>query len=104
MWDITVVGTVAIDDITTPEEHHSNLHGGSAIYAGLAAARSTTVHLNGPVGEDTAEDFRALFHGRPVNFGGFVPDPLPTHRWFATYDLETGVATETAVDLGCAKQ
>jgi sugar/nucleoside kinase (ribokinase family) len=100
-WDMTVVGTVAVDDITTPTEHLSNLYGGSAIYAGLAAAKSTTVHLHGPVGEDEATNFRALFRDLPVNFDGFVPQPLPTHRWFATYDFETGIATETAVDLGC---
>ena len=49
---VLVVGSIAIDTVKTPVEEHSNLLGGSASYAALAASFFSPVRLVGIVGND----------------------------------------------------
>ncbi len=100
-WDIAVAGTVHVDEITTPAGHRRDLLGGSAVYFGLAAARYTTVHLNGIVGCDVATDFATLLDAAGVRRGGLLVSDRATFRWHARHDFERWVAVETTSEEGC---
>ena len=50
---VVIGGTVAIDNVKTPDAEHNDLLGGSASYASLAASFfAKPVHLVGIVGKD----------------------------------------------------
>ena len=49
---VLVVGSIALDDIKTPLEEHSEMLGGSASYGCVAASFYSPVNLVGIVGED----------------------------------------------------
>jgi sugar/nucleoside kinase (ribokinase family) len=49
---VLIVGSIAIDTVKTPVEEHSELLGGSASYAALAASFFSPVRLVGIVGND----------------------------------------------------
>ena len=100
-WEIAVAGTVHVDDITTPLGRRPDQLGGSAVYFSLAAARRTTVHLNGIVGEDRAADFLALLDRPGVHTDGLVISQQPTFHWHARHDFDRWVATDTYSDEGC---
>ena len=52
IMSVLVVGSIAIDAVKTPVEEHSELLGGSASYAALAASFFSPVRLVGVVGDD----------------------------------------------------
>lgn len=52
--EIVIVGSLAIDNISTPHRKCGNLIGGSATYASLAAAKFSSVGVVGVVGDDKA--------------------------------------------------
>ena len=99
-WDISVAGTLHRDDITTPRGHATSL-GGSAVYFALAAARHTRVHLNGIVGVDTAERFREMFEGLPIDMDGLVVSRTPTFVWHAVHDFDRWVTSSESEEPGC---
>ena len=50
---VVIAGTVALDNVKTPQDSQENLLGGSASYAALAASIFTQpVHLVGIIGHD----------------------------------------------------
>lgn len=99
-WDVAVAGTVHCDDITTPQGRRVALLGGSAVYFALAAARFAPVRLNGIVGSDRAEEFRALLEPA-VDLEGMVVSAQPTFVWHARHDFDRWVAVDTAAEEGC---
>ena len=100
-WEITVAGTVHLDDITTPHGRREEQCGGSAVYFSLAAAPSAPVHFYGIVGSDSADRFRAILGELPVELGGMTVSHTPTFRWHAVHDFEKWVALEIAAEPGC---
>ena len=100
-WEITVAGTVHLDDITTPHGRREDQCGGSAVYFSLAAARSAPVHFYGIVGSDSAPRFHAILENLPVELAGMTVSDTPTFRWHAVHDFEKWVALEIAAEPGC---
>ncbi|MEQ1843123.1 MAG: PfkB family carbohydrate kinase, partial [Verrucomicrobiales bacterium] len=83
---VLVAGSIALDQIKTPTEHSGEVLGGSASYAGVAAAFSCPVNLVGIVGADFPAEHIELFHSRGINIDGVevVPDGK-TFRWSGEY-------------------
>ena len=61
---IVVVGSVALDDVTTPFGRNPNAPGGSATYFSLSASNFTKVKLVAVVGEDFPKKWLDYPHSR----------------------------------------
>src|ERR1700674_1359108 len=100
-WEITVAGTVHMDDITTPHGRREEQLGGSALYFSLAAARHAPVHFNAIVGRDHAALVPETLRDLPVDLTGLTISDQPTFRWHAVHDFERWVANTIADEEGC---
>jgi sugar/nucleoside kinase (ribokinase family) len=100
-WEITVAGTVHLDDIATPRGRRLRQIGGSSLYFTLAAAPHARVHLNAIVGGDAEAELRQTLDGLPVDLAGLAVSPRPTFRWHAVHDFERWVAETVAEEPGC---
>ena len=67
---LLVVGSVAIDNVHTPQETRENLLGGSATHFSYAASFFTSVRLVGVVGADWPQEHTDLLSGRGVDTSG----------------------------------
>ena len=78
---VLVVGSIAIDEVKTPFEHHKDLLGGSASYASVAARFFSPVRLVGVVGSRFPDDQRKIFDQRKINADGRQTPQGETFRW-----------------------
>jgi cytidine kinase len=85
---VLVVGSIAIDEVKTPFEHHRELLGGSASYASIAASFFTPTRLVGVVGDDFPQPFRDLFKSRGINTDGLQTARGETFRWSGEYEWD----------------
>jgi len=98
--DVIVVGSMGYDAITTPMGAGEDLLGGSATYAGLAAAfGGHDVGVVGVVGRDFKDDDRALLEARGLNLEGLVCSEGSTFRWWGSYEGAMDEATTLRTDL-----
>ncbi len=81
-----VVGSIGIDDITTPVELRTGLLGGSVTYACAAASFFTSVGAVGVVGSDFPETFLARYRRFGIDLAGLQQRPGPTFRWSGVYE------------------
>ena len=97
---IVVVGSVALDSITTARGTYPHQLGGSATYFSLAARRSTTVRIVAAVGGDFPPSLRrALRHPR-VDLAGLAVLPGKTFRWAGRYSEDFTSRDTTGLWLG----
>lgn len=83
---ILVGGSVAIDNVKTPVADESNLLGGSASYASLAAAKlSTPVHLLGIIGHDFPEEHLEMLQSHGVDLSGLERSDQASFTWTGEY-------------------
>lgn len=83
---ISVGGTIAIDEVKTPEDHASDLLGGSAAYAALAASYFTEpVHLVGIVGADYPEPHLEMLARHGVTLDGVERSAGASFSWSGEY-------------------
>jgi cytidine kinase len=82
---ILISGTVALDSIHTPAEFHNELLGGSASYAGLAAALEAPVQLCSIVGKDFPDAHHTLLKGAGIGTENIEFADGKTFRWTGRY-------------------
>jgi len=83
---ILVGGTVAIDNVKTPGSEGTNLLGGSASYAALAASFFTPdVRLIGIVGKDFPAEHLAMLEDRGVSLTGVERSEGDSFTWSGEY-------------------
>ncbi len=83
---ILVGGSVAIDNVKTPSANETNLLGGSASYAALAAAKLTTpVHLLGIIGNDFPQEHLEMLAKNGVDLSGLETSDQPSFTWTGEY-------------------
>ena len=99
---LLIVGSVAIDSIQTPWGRVSEVLGGSATYAALAARLWTQASMVAVVGSDFPPAYTQLLSKRRVNGSGLVRVKGRTFRWKGRYD-ENLQATTLSLDLGVFK-
>lgn len=85
---VLVVGSIAIDEIKTPFEHHKDLLGGSASHAAVAASFFSPVRLVGVVGSDFPKPFRDVFEKRNIDTEGLQTVQGQTFRWSGEYSWD----------------
>ena len=96
---ILVVGSVAFDNVETPEGRRDRCLAGAATYFSLAASYFTQVRVIGVVGEDfTAED-EAVFTKRGVDIRGLEHAPGKTFHWTGSYMKNLNEAQTLKTDL-----
>jgi sugar/nucleoside kinase (ribokinase family) len=84
---LLVVGSVAIDNVETPQARRDNLLGGSATHFSYAASFFTDVQLVGVVGEDWPPEHTELFKKRGIDTSGLeVARGGKTFRWTGRYE------------------
>lgn len=87
-----VVGSVALDTVTTPFGTAKEALGGTAVFFSLAAGIFTDVQLVGVVGDDFPQKGFELLRGRGVDITGLQQRTGETFRWVGKYDYDMNVA------------
>jgi sugar/nucleoside kinase (ribokinase family) len=83
---LIVVGSVAIDNVQTPEERRDGLLGGSATHFSYAASFFTGVRLVGVVGADWPTQHTELLNARGIDTSGLsVVGDGKTFTWTGRY-------------------
>jgi len=98
---VLVVGSIALDTVKTPVEEHSDLLGGSASYAALAASFFSPVKLVGIVGSDFPGSEFDFWKSRKIDSEGVQRVNGKTFRWSGEYawDLNTRETRSTALNV-----
>jgi sugar/nucleoside kinase (ribokinase family) len=99
--DLLVVGSVALDSVTTPFGSVREVLGGSATFFSYAASFFTTVRLVATVGEDFPPEHLALLRDRGVDTSGLQPARGRTFRWVGEYgyDLNEARTLDTQLNV-----
>ena len=93
-------GTIAIDNVSTPTDSATNLLGGSASYASLAASYYTKpVHLVGVVGHDYPEEHLQMLEGHGVTLDGVERSDGESFTWDGEYHENMNDRTTHKVGL-----
>ncbi len=93
-------GTIAIDNVSTPTGSATNLLGGSASYASLAASYYTKpVHLVGVVGHDYPEEHLQMLEGHGVTLDGVERSDGESFTWDGEYHENMNDRTTHKVGL-----
>ena len=83
---ILVGGSVAIDNVKTPVADETNLLGGSASYASLAAAKlASPVHLLGIIGNDFPQEHLEMLSEQGVDLSGLERSEQASFTWTGEY-------------------
>jgi len=83
---LLVVGSVAIDNVETPQARRDGLLGGSATHFSYAASFFTDVQLVGVVGEDWPAEHTKLLGDRGIDMSGLQVADGKTFRWTGRYE------------------
>ena len=93
MNKILVIGSVALDTITTPSGTSKEVLGGSATYFSISASFFSQVNLVATVGDDFPDNHKTLIKSFGVDLKGLEIKKGKTFRWEGSY----------VDDLNCAK-
>src|SRR2546429_1165170 len=101
IMSLLVVGSIAIDTVKTPVEEQSDLLGGSASYAAVAASFFSPVRLVGVVGDDLPESEFEFWKSRKIDSEGVQRANGKTFRWSGEYswDLNTRETRSIALNV-----
>ena len=97
---ILVVGSLAYDDVRTPDAARDRVLGGAASYFATAASRYAPVRLVGVVGDDFREEDVTRLATQGVDIAGLERRAGRSFRWTGTYDFALDTAETINTDLG----
>ena len=92
MADLAVVGSIALDSVTTPFGKVREVLGGSATYFSYAASFFTTVRLVATVGDDFPAEHLRLLKERGIDMTGLQTSRGRTFRWVGEYGFDLNEA------------
>ena len=98
---ILVVGSVAYDNVETPEGKRESQLGGSASYFSISASHFTEVGMVGVVGKDFRDEDLQLYQSHGIDISGLEIVDGDTFRWSGDYlqDINTAVTRETQLNV-----
>jgi sugar/nucleoside kinase (ribokinase family) len=96
---ILVVGSIAYDDVETPEEKRSGVLGGSATYFCHAASFFSPSKLVGVVGTDFKQEHIDMLKGLNVDLEGMQIKDGKTFAYGCRYEEDMNVRTTLFTDL-----
>ena len=95
---VVIAGSVALDNVKTPQDEQKNLLGGSASYAALAASVfSRPVHLVGIIGHDFPQQHLDMLASHGVELGGLERSTGASFTWTGEYHEDMNNRTTHAV-------
>lgn len=98
---LTVVGSIAFDQVRTPFGERERMLGGSAVHFSLAASFFTDVHVVGPVGDDFGSEHTELLESRGIDTSDIeVVEGGKTFFWAGHYEHDLNVAHTDDTQLG----
>lgn len=96
---LLVLGSLALDTIETPTASASNVPGGSASYAALAASYFSHPYIVGVIGTDFPEDIITLFKDHQIFLEGMETEEGKTFAWGGQYSENFDERTTLFTDL-----
>ena len=97
---LLVVGSIAYDNIKTPDGEVRDALGGSAVYFSIAASHFVAPRLVGVVGEDFDTDHVEMLRSRSVDASGLEIVPGgKTFRWTGEYTRDMNHRETLEVEL-----
>jgi sugar/nucleoside kinase (ribokinase family) len=96
---LLVVGTVALDSVSTPFGKVDNALGGSATYFSTSASYFTDVRLVAVIGEDFPKEHIQFLKSRNVDIRGLEVQKGKTFHWKGEYGYDLNEAHTLATDL-----
>lgn len=98
---ILVVGSVALDDVTTPAGSRRRTLGGACTYFSTAASLYDDVSVVGVVGEDFPPEHVEFLRSRAIDLRGLQVAPGRTFFWAGSYgeDLDEAQTLETQLNV-----
>jgi sugar/nucleoside kinase (ribokinase family) len=97
---VLVVGSTALDSISTPTAKKPRLLGGSASYASVAASFFSPVKMIGVVGQDFPADYLRLYRRHRIDLEGLQMLPGKTFHWSGEYELNMNNRRTLNTELG----
>ncbi len=97
---ILVVGSVALDEISTPFGRADEIIGGAAVYFSAAASLFAPVQLVGVVGDEYPLSDLDFLKARGVDLAGLEQRPGRSFRWGGTYHNDMNTRDTTHTELG----
>lgn len=98
--DVVIVGSVAIDNITTPFSEMCGIVGGSAVYSAIASAKSARTGIIGVAGYDCFDDIKSYLLRSNVDIQGIEVKDGVTFRWHGRYFANMNERETLSLDLG----
>jgi sugar/nucleoside kinase (ribokinase family) len=97
---LLVVGSVALDSVTTPFNKLDDALGGSATYISIASSYfASPVYLVGIVGEDFPKKYIDLLAKHEIDLAGLQVVPGKTFRWSGKYHYDLNVRDTLLTEL-----
>ncbi len=96
---LVVIGSVAYDAIETPHGKRDRILGGACTYISLCASYFTKASIVAVVGEDFADEDRALLIEKGVDLQGLETVPGKTFFWSGKYSDDMNDRTTLVTDL-----
>lgn len=99
---VIIAGTVALDNVKTPQDSQENLLGGSAAYAALAASIfCQPVHLVGIIGHDFPQTHLNLLGSKGISLEGLERSSGESFTWSGEYheDMNSRTTHKVAVNV-----
>ncbi len=99
---VIIAGTVALDNVKTPQDAQENLLGGSASYAALAASIFTPeVHLVGIIGHDFPQAHLDLLSSKGITLDGLERSTGASFTWSGEYhdDMNSRTTHNVAINV-----
>jgi sugar/nucleoside kinase (ribokinase family) len=97
---VVIAGTVALDNVKTPQDAQENLLGGSASYAALAASIfCQPIHLVGVIGHDFPKPHLDMLAARGITLDGLERSSGESFTWSGEYHTDMNSRTTHKVAL-----
>jgi sugar/nucleoside kinase (ribokinase family) len=96
---LVVIGSVAYDAIETPHGKRERTLGGSCTYIALSASYFTKTSIVAVVGDDFAEEDKALLRGKDVDLQGLEQVHGKTFFWSGVYSADMNDRTTLQTHL-----
>lgn len=97
---VVIAGTVALDNVKTPQDSQENLLGGSASYAALAASIfCQPIHLVGVIGHDFPKPHLDMLASRGITLDGLERSSGESFTWSGEYHDDMNNRTTHKVAL-----
>ncbi|MFA4988140.1 MAG: PfkB family carbohydrate kinase [Candidatus Omnitrophota bacterium] len=97
---IIVLGTVALDGVTTPSGRRNELLGGSAVHFSMAARLFTRVGLVAVIGRDFPPQHTSFLKRKGLDLASLSVGKGETFRWRGEYKGDLNTALTLRTDLG----